>query len=809
MRSIQLLFRTEWRRRRASWIALTVLVSIIGGTVLLGASAATRTSSAFPQFLSRYGYDAAVFGEIPFHKKLSLLPDVESLALSTYYFNGNVTVPGDIVSENDVNVIGLPTTNLANTIKLISGRLPVRPDEILVGYSMQQRYGLRIGSMVTVPFYAPDQRAAVFSDSASPPARGPRVSFRVVGVEASAVDFATTPTYSIYVSHAFDRGGSPALVSGHFAFVRLTGGERDMPKFQSAANHLGTYGQYFSEDVGGGNSAIERSINPQSAGWWLFALFAALAGLVLIAQALARQSLTEKEAYPTLTALGMRPSQLFILGMCRALAIALAGALGSVVLAFLLSPFIPVGVARAAALSHGFVFDTPVLLLGVLAITVLVLVLALWPAWRASQVKAERVRGDRALTSRVGVATVVARAGATPSMLIGLRNALERGRGRTSVPVAAALAGTVAAVAALVATTIFGASLSNLLTTPRLYGEASQVNLDGIATKKLPVLLAALRRNPEVTNVSYGGEGKYLQVGTVAVQSVYLTVAKGHLNTTLVSGHYPTGVGQIILGQTTLAQTHLHVGSRVVVSIVNLKGRKLSRPFRVVGTAVFPPELGIGGLGDGAIILIRALEVLACPNGPPEKACMKAISQKVADENSWGVAISVRSGPAGRATIRRLDRQYASYVNAESVPTNLVNFGQAVDFPLLLEGTMVLFGAATLVHLLVVSVSRRRRQFALLKVLGFVRRQVRSALGWQAATVAVIGVVIGVPVGLVVGRAVWDDFATNLGAAPLAVTTSVVVVVLAVATVAGAVLLALVPATLAARVQPGEALREA
>jgi ABC-type antimicrobial peptide transport system permease subunit len=122
---------------------------------------------------------------------------------------------------------------------------------------------------------------------------------------------------------------------------------------------------------------------------------------------------------------------------------------------------------------------------------------------------------------------------------------------------------------------------------------------------------------------------------------------------------------------------------------------------------------------------------------------------------------------------------------------------------------MVLFGAASLLHLLVVSVSRRRRQFALLKVLGFLRRQVRAAMCGQAATVAVIGVVGGVPIGLVVGVTVWDDFATNLGAVPLAVTPAIVVVVLAVATIAGAVLLALVPATLAGRVRPGEALREA
>jgi hypothetical protein len=549
MRGIAMLFGAEWRRRRAAWIALAVLVSIIGATVLVGASAATRTSSAFPQFLGRYGYDAEVFGLSPFPEKLYQLPGVDKIALSTYYFNGNVTAGGHFVPGEDVNVMSLPTTHLSSTVKLLSGRYPVGAKEILVGYSMQQQYGLRIGSIVTVPTYAPDQRQAVLIDNQSPRARGPRLNFRVAGVAASAVDFATTsPSYSVYTSDAFDRGHYPALLSAALAFVRLRGGEGGMPKFQYAANHMSkTLGQYFTEDMGSATSAIEESINPQAVGWWLFALFATLAGLILIGQALVRQSLTERESSPTLAALGMRPIELFGLGVSRALAIGFAGALGLVGLAYLLSPSVPVGIARAASVQRGFVFDVPTLVLGLFVIVAVVRVLALWPAWRASQVQVERVRGDRLVTSNISAAAVVARTGAPPSVLIGVRNALERGRGRTSVPVVTALVGTVLAVAALVATTIFGASLSHLLATPRLYGANWRVNLDNVTTKQLRAALPELKDNPEVTRITYGGVGKYLQVGSVAVESAYLTTAKGPMVPSLDSGHYPTRDGQIAL----------------------------------------------------------------------------------------------------------------------------------------------------------------------------------------------------------------------------------------------------------------------
>ena len=60
-------------------------------------------------------------------------------------------------------------------------------------------------------------------------------------------------------------------------------------------------------------------------------------------------------------------------------------------------------------------------------------------------------------------------------------------------------------------------------------------------------------------------------------------------------------------------------------------------------------------------------------------------------------------------------------VPARPGPTGLINFGEAVSFPLLFGVALSLFGAATLVHLLLVSVSRRRAEAGLLKVLPALR----------------------------------------------------------------------------------------
>ena len=164
-------------------------------------------------------------------------------------------------------------------------------------------------------------------------------------------------------------------------------------------------------------------------------------------------------------------------------------------------------------------------------------------------------------------------------------------------------------------------------------------------------------------------------------------------------------------------------------------------------------------------------------------------------------------GPQGRAAEATLAREYPSAVSFPAPPTNLVNFGEAVNFPLLFGAILILFGAATLLHVLVVSVVRRRRELGLLKALGFVRRQVAFSVSWQTTTVALVGIVIGVPAGIAIGRSVWQAFANNLGILPASVVLAWVTVAVALGTVLIANLLAIGPAFVASRSRPASLLR--
>jgi putative ABC transport system permease protein len=140
-------------------------------------------------------------------------------------------------------------------------------------------------------------------------------------------------------------------------------------------------------------------------------------------------------------------------------------------------------------------------------------------------------------------------------------------------------------------------------------------------------------------------------------------------------------------------------------------------------------------------------------------------------------------------------------------PVDLLNFGRVQNLPLLLAGLLGALAAATLAHLLVTSIRRRRRDLAILKTLGFASRQVRSTVAWQATTLSVLALVIGIPTGAAAGRWIWIVFARQLGIAPEPAVPAVTFLILAAAALVVCNLVAVLPARAAARVRPAIVLR--
>ena len=90
--------------------------------------------------------------------------------------------------------------------------------------------------------------------------------------------------------------------------VHLRDGVAGLPRFENVMNPL-ELGSYSNEDDQA--ASIEASIHPQAVGWWILAALAALVGVAVVGQALARQSVVESEDFRR-WCLSARPGDSFL-----------------------------------------------------------------------------------------------------------------------------------------------------------------------------------------------------------------------------------------------------------------------------------------------------------------------------------------------------------------------------------------------------------------------------------------------------------------------------------------------------------------
>ena len=104
-----------------------------------------------------------------------------------------------------------------------------------------------------------------------------------------------------------------------------------------------------------------------------------------------------------------------------------------------------------------------------------------------------------------------------------------------TVPLGSALLGMVLAVIALCATGVFGASLTHLTATPRLWGDPEQVSFDPAN----PPLIKSLEDNKAVTAITEGVGGGMIMVNKMIVGGIVGTAVRGPLLFSTVDGHPP------------------------------------------------------------------------------------------------------------------------------------------------------------------------------------------------------------------------------------------------------------------------------
>jgi ABC-type lipoprotein release transport system permease subunit len=777
--------RAELRARWKAWLLLGILAGITVGVAAAGWAGARRTERAVPDVVvaSRMPTAAVLANDPAFgpeqRAEVAKLPGVTAAYPFLVGFSTQVFSPAKLSADSPSLFPVAPKSTRILTGLLVAGRQPDpdRADEIVVDENIRDRFGLDLGATIVL-----GQRAAAPGEI--PPQFEPvegatsfRERMKVVGIAKSvSSDLSWTPSSGFYAKYGTHM---PSLVN---MFVNLRDGRAGIPAFNQQVNRV--LGHPVNVESMYELNGIRKALNVtdlERDGLLLFALAALVGGGVLVGQALVRAVSASAVDLPTWQAMGAdRPLAMRAL-VVPAVVSAGVGAVTSVAVAIALSSRFPLGTARDYDLDVGTHADW--LVLGIAAAAVLVAVLAIatiaaW--WRVTRVVPESTRPSY-------VDRIVAPMSRAPALMIGARLAGEPGQGRRAVPVRSALVGAIAGMIGVIGCLTFRAGIQDAVHQPQRSGVVWDFVLAAGETIVPPATQQQVVASGDVAAALNARWERAVPVDGQPTPMFGVRTVKGSLPLVVLEGRAPDGPDEIAFAPTTMRARRLSLGDRVRV------GGDDGPMVSVVGEALLPATSHTDYDQSGWMTeagLTRAA-------GPPS------------DNGEDYLLLRWAPGTGVAAAERRVTRIGGKdlFAQAAVLPTAVADLARIEDLPLALGAFFALLACATVAHALVTTVRRRRHDLAVLRAIGFTRRQTRGAIAWQSTLLAFAGLVVGVPVGIAIGRLAWrwlaDDFPI-VYVPPAAVLGVLVVAGIAIA-IANA--LAAGPAHAATRIRPAEALR--
>jgi hypothetical protein len=545
---------------------------------------------------------------------------------------------------------------------------------------------------------------------------------------------------------------------------------------------------------------IDRSLGPSVTALGLFgvaAMGASLGLAVLAVIRLARPAGAQARVWRQLGATrGQRAAAIAMpLAGCS-----VAGVAGAVLVAWLASSVGPVASARAVDPEPSLSLPGSVVLPAV-GVSVLVLLAVVAVAAFGSANMTERVGPSR----RSQLASAAVRTGNVP-LTLGVRAAVRGG-------VAVALLGAmVTSVISVLGSAVFSTNLAGVIETPARFGwsyDAAAITGGGYGDAVVDAVAGALDR-PEVDRWGVAALGAATVEGE-AVPFVAHRVGFDDLPLPVVEGTMPAGEEQVAVGTLTAERLGLAVGDTVTVST-----SYGSHTGRVSGLVVPPPVGPIftdrAGLGTGLVLPAPFLERAMAPAA--EQAGVDATA--LADQLGSFIAIDLAPGvdPDEFMTALGDDLKawdtlgYRPFVYTDAVrPAQIADIADTRSAPVLLAAVVFAAMAVGLIVAIRAAARSRRRELALLRVLGATGGQIRATLRWQALTIVGVGLAFGVPLGIALGRVTWRAFAEGLGIPPESMVSSTWTTLIVVAALLVGVAAAAVPARMTTRVPPAMILR--
>ena len=784
----------EIRRRWRRVVALVILVGAVGACVLAVVAGARRTSTSLERFRrqSRSADVELAVGE-PSAAQLRELDADKSVAATAALRAYGIVLTG----LPTLQALGVPVDATFGTVvdrgRIVDGRAvdPSAADEVVIGESLAAQLHAGVGGRLRAESYSPSQIAAVLGGAGDVgPLAGPSVRLRIVGIERRPLDLSDRAVAGgfLALSPAFGRAYAGRIgVFGSYLRVRTRSGAPDSARAIAVARRVFGKSLFDAQSLAIENEGARDAIRLLSLTLWIFGGVAALAGVFVIGIVLSREISLMSADYATARVIGLtRRQRVAICGPFTALVVA-GGAMLAVLGAVSASPIFPIGVARRAEPSLGIHGDWTTLTLGVVALGIIVLGIAFVAALRITgESNLARDSVARHRTSKVIAAT--AGVALAPTIRHGLRMAFESGSRKNAVPVRSTFAGAALGVLGVTAVLVFASSLDHLVATPRLYGWTWDFKAEDTTA------------NTPCGGDDYGvsrGQGlaavaevcrQNMQLDGRATSGLAFTSLRGApIDPEVLEGRAPRGPREIALGSTTIRALGKSIGDTVRV-----RGRNATTlAYEVVGRVVLPTLGQAQPLSDGAVFTGEGLAPLF-------------------DQNLFSRYFVGRFTPG--ADIASVERRIAAIPQlanpaGPTVAVEVDRVRQVDAFPAILAALMGGLALLAVGHALVTAARRRRRELAILKVIGFDRRQVQATVAWQATTLATVGLVVGIPAGLIVGTFAWRLVADGLGVAPVVAIPWLAVLL----TIPGALVLvnvtALLPARAAARTLPAVALR--
>jgi FtsX-like permease family len=751
MSAVAYRLRSAIRSQWAASAGLAVVIAVVCGIVLTFAAGANRTATAPDRYVTSIGgtFDALVTqvnGGPPQTAAIAALPSVESVGSYTFVFGALLPEGGHDLSDGLNSAIFSGSFTSAGS-HLIEGRDPDpnNPSEFVGTRSFRDSLGASLGDHFTLVTYT--QAQADNNEYGVTAPEGPSFRATLVGLTDGPSEVEDPSPYAFFSPALLDQSGFGVALT--LMATTLQPG-RTLIDLRADVDGLANGQSEFSVERGQLISATLRpAVNALGSGLWLLTLVAGIAAIAVLGQLVTRHLRLAATDDERLSAIGFTRGQTVVEHTARAAVPIVIGAVAAVALSIIPSNIFPTGFIRRLEPDPGIQLD-PIVIAGAALFVIAILL------WSISAVALDSRRPRAARPS--SIVEAVAGRSISPTAATGVRFALTRQSGQRGN--SAAILGVALIVAGLVAATAFGVSLDRLVHSPASYGSNFDYAFGDNGGGTLPAgVTDAIDADPDIAKFTVYAVDE-VRVGSKTVQALGMQLVRGNGAPLVSDGKLPVSEDEMALGLVTARSLGVGVGDTVTVD-----GATASRDLRVTGIAVLTGFGENEGMGDGALMTFPTLQRLNA-DAALSTATISMVHDDSASRERLSALLEERGVPVDVQNSGRF--RPATIINVERVRT----------IPFLLAGLLAALAVLSLVHVMITSRRRRRRDFAVLSALGADPGWVRRAIHWQASSFTIVPLVIGLPLGVLLGRLVFIGFAESMGAVTSSSTPYVLIAIL-------------------------------